>query len=71
MQTMEKLYNLQKAEEKEEIEAQQQIFNFKNETNETIRANRSKITNEEYSNLDALQKLLWNQISERQKFYSS
>jgi hypothetical protein len=71
IQTLEKMYNLQKEDEKNEIEAQKQIFSFKNETSEAIRLNRSKITNEEFKSLNELQIMLWKRITDKQKYYNS
>lgn len=71
IQTLEKMYNLQKEDEKNEIEAQKQIFSFKNETSEAIRLNSSKITNEEFKSLNELQIMLWKRITDKQKYYNS
>lgn len=71
LETLEKLYEQQKEDEKEEIESQQKIFQFKNDTNETIQANISNITNDDYNKLINYKTSLWNQIVERQKFYNS
>lgn len=71
IQTLEKMYNLQKEDEKNEIEAQKQISSFKNETSEAVRINRSKITTDEYQSLDEMQKFLWKRITDKQKYYNS
>ena len=71
IQTLEKMYNLQKEEEKDEIDAQKQIFNFKNETSEAVRINRSKLAADEYKSLDEMQKFLWKRITDKQKNYNS
>lgn len=71
IEIMEKMENRIDEKEKSEIEAQKQIFSFKNETNEAIRLNRSKITNEEFKNLNELQIMLWKRITDKQKYYNS
>ena len=71
IQTMVKLYQLQKEDEKRELEAKKILLNYHYGMKDEIRKYRQDLTNDEYYSLIKYEIELWSDIKERINIYGS